>query len=285
MMRRDEELAMEYEALLTERRGDHDGILWLTLNRPQRLNAISMPMFAELHDVFQNARRDRSVRCLVITGAGRGFCAGADASGSAARAQQAGAAPPPPAPLDLEADRLFFRNESEAYIALRRLEVPVIASINGVCVGAGFDMVAHCDMAVGSTAARYQVAYVKRGLFADLGGFWSLPRVIGWRAAMEMMTTGRFMSAEEAHSRGLTNYLVAPEELEAKTMELARAVEAGPPIAQKLGKMLAYRTANLDLESALEFSGTALSVIRPSEDRKEGARSFVEKREPRFTGR
>ena len=163
--------------------------------------------------------------------------------------------------------------------------MPVIASINGVCVGAGFDMVAHCDMAVASTAARFQVAYVKRGLFADLGGFWSLPRVIGMRKAMEMMTTGRFMSAEEAHEAGLTNYLVAPEQLEAKTMELALAVEAGPPIAQKLGKMLAYRTANLDFESALEISGTALSVLELSRDRKEGVRAFVEKREPRFEGR
>jgi 2-(1,2-epoxy-1,2-dihydrophenyl)acetyl-CoA isomerase len=274
---------MAYETLLTERRGTQEGILWLTLNRPEKLNALSMTMFAELRDVFQQARADRSVRCLVITGAGRGFCAGADASGSATRVQQAEAAAPPPP--DPEGDRLGFRRESEAYIALKRIDVPVIASINGVCVGAGFDLVAHCDLAVGSTAARYQVAYVKRGLFADLGGFWSLPRVIGWRKAMEMMMTGRFMSAEEAHESGLTNYLVSPEELEAKTMELAGMVEAGPPIAQKLGKMLAYRTAGLDFESALELSGTALAVIHPSQDRMEGSRSFVEKREPRFTGR
>jgi enoyl-CoA hydratase/carnithine racemase len=274
---------MAHETLLTERRGEHNGILWITLNRPDKLNAINMTMFGELLDVFQRARVDRSIRCVVITGAGRGFCAGADASGGAARAQRGQQSEPPP--LDLEGERLFFRNESEAYIALRRLDVPVIASINGVCVGAGFDMVAHCDLAVGSTAARYQVAYVKRGLFADLGGFWSLPRVIGWRKAMEMMMTGRFMPAEEAHAAGLTNYLVPPEELEAKTMELAGAVEAGPPIAQKLGKMLAYRTANMDLESALEMSGTALSVLRPSADRLEGMRSFAERREPRFTGR
>ncbi len=273
---------MAYENLLTERRGEHEGILWLTLNRPEKLNALSMATFAELETVFREARKDRSVRCLVITGAGRGFCAGADFSGSAAAQRTAPAEPPP---LDLEGSRLRFRGESEAYIALRRLEVPVIASINGVCVGAGFDLVAHCDMAVASTAARFQVAYVKRGLFADLGGFWSLPRVIGPRKAMEMMMTGRFMGAEEAHAAGLTNYLVPPEELEAKTMELALAVEAGPPLGQKLGKMLAYRTANMDFESALEISGTALSVIEPSFDRKEGTRSFMEKREPRFQGR
>jgi enoyl-CoA hydratase/carnithine racemase len=269
---------MDYQFLLTERRGATDGILWLTLNRPEKLNALTMPLLAELLDVFQQARRNRSVRCIVITGAGRGFCAGMDFSGS-------GSGPPSPEPLDLEGQRLYFRNESETYIALRRLDVPVIASINGPCVGAGLDMVAHCDLAVGSTAARYQVAYVKRGFFADLGGFWSLPRIIGWRKAMELMMTGRFMPAEEAHEAGLTNYLVPPEELEAKTMALAGMVEAGPPIGQKLGKMLAYRTAGLDFESALEISGTALSVTWPSEDRREGTRSFAERREPRFTGR
>ena len=272
---------MTYETILTERRGQYDGILWLTLNRPDRLNALNLTMFAELHEVFAAARTDRSVRCLVITGAGRGFCAGADASGGAAAAANRDAAPPPPDP---EGDRLGFRKQSETFIALRRLDVPVIASVNGACVGAGLDLVAHCDMALASTTARYQVAYVKRGLFADLGGFWSLPRVIGPRKAMEMMTTGRFMSAEEAHTAGLTNYLVPPEELEAKTMELASAVEAGPPIAQKLGKMLAYRTDRMDLESALEFSGAALAVIRTSQDRREGSLSFAERREPRFTG-
>ena len=107
---------MTYETLLTERRGAYEGILWLTLNRPEKLNAISMTMFGELHDVFREARTDRSIRCIVITGAGRGFCAGADASGSAARAQGAPAEPPP---LDLEGERLFFRKESEAYLALR----------------------------------------------------------------------------------------------------------------------------------------------------------------------
>lgn len=274
---------MDYETLLVERRGHTGGILWLTLNRPEKLNALSMTLFSELRQEFQRARSDRSVRCVVITGAGRGFCAGADFSGSGSR--DGLLYPSAEAPDDLEGARLFFRNESEAYIALKRLDVPVIASINGVCVGAGLDMVAHCDLAVASSAARFQVAYVKRGLFADLGGFWSLPRVIGWRKAMELMMTGRFMSADEAHVCGLTNYLVHPDELEARTMELAEAVEAGPPIGQKLGKMLAYRTQNMDFESALEFSGIALGTTHLSADRREGAVSFGERREPRFTGR
>jgi 2-(1,2-epoxy-1,2-dihydrophenyl)acetyl-CoA isomerase len=270
-----------YETLLVERRGESGGIQWVTFNRPEKLNALSMQMFADLEDMFRKARKDRSIRCIVLTGAGRGFCAGADFSGTQSLPEQS----PKLGPTDLEGGRLNFRRESEAYIAMRRVEVPIIASINGVCVGAGFDLVAHCDMAVASTAARFQVAYVKRGLFADLGGFWSFPRIIGWRKAMEMMTTGRFMPAEEAHASGLTNYLVEPDQLEAKTMELALAVEAGPPIGQKLGKMLAVKTAHLDFESALEISGLALAVTELSEDRAEGARSFGEKREPRFTGR
>jgi 2-(1,2-epoxy-1,2-dihydrophenyl)acetyl-CoA isomerase len=270
-----------FETLLVERRGESGGIVWATFNRPEKLNAISMQMFADLEELFRALRKDRSARCLVLTGAGRGFCAGADFSGTAPSREPS----PQLSATDLEGARLNFRRESEAYIALRRLEIPVIASINGVCVGAGFDMVAHCDMAVASTAARFQVAYVKRGLFADLGGFWSLPRVIGWRKAMEMMTTGRFMPAEEAHAAGLTNYLVEPEQLEAKTMELALAVESGPPIGQKLGKMLATKTAHLDFESALELSGIALSTTALSEDRAEGVKSFGERREPRFTGR
>ncbi len=274
---------MGYETLLVEQRGETGGILWLTLNRPEKLNALSMQLFADLRQELQRARTDRSVRCVVITGAGRGFCAGADFSGTGGT--DGLLYPRQDGTEDLEGARLFFRNESETYIALKRLEVPVIASVNGVCVGAGLDMVAHCDMAVASTAARFQVAYVKRGLFADLGGFWSLPRIIGWRKAMEMMTTGRFMPADEAHAAGLTNYLVPPQELESKTMELALAVEAGPPIGQKLGKLLAYRTVNMDFESALEFSGIALNTTALSEDRKEGNRSFAERREPRFTGR
>ena len=267
--------------VLTERRGEKDGILWLTLNRPNKLNALTFPLLRELWEIFVDARFDRSVRCVVITGAGRGFCAGMDMGGSANPDRKP---PPPDAGPDPEGYRLNFRHETETYIAFRRLEVPVIAMINGPAVGAGFDLVSHCDLAVGSTAARYQVAYVKRGVFADLGGFWSLPKILGWRKAMELMMTGRFMSAEEAHASGLTNYLVEPDELEAKTMELALEVEAGPPIAQKLGKMLALRTAHMDFDTAMQWSESAIPVVGLSKDSIEGMRAFADRRETDFKG-
>ncbi len=275
---------MEYQFIKEERRGEHDGIVWLTLNRPDRLNALTFPMLAEMRDFFERVQDDRSARCLVITGAGRGFCSGMDHRG-AARGDDDEAPPPASDRVDAEGQRLSFRNESKTFAWLRRLDIPVIAAINGPCVGAGFDMVCLCDLAVGSTAARYQVAYVKRGLYADLGGFWAIPKIIGWRKAMELMMTGRFMDAEEAHAAGVTNYLVPEEEFEDRVMEFAREVEAGPPIGQKVGKLMAYRTMNLDYESALELSGAVLPLVTLSQDRIEGVRSFAEKREPRFTGR
>ncbi len=269
--------------ILSERRGERDGILWLTLNRPDRLNALTFPLLREMRQILVDARFDRSIRCIVITGAGRGFCSGMDVSGAAnpdsERAREVARSG------DVEGFRLNFRHETETYIALRRVEVPIVAMINGPCVGAGFDLASLCDLAVGSTAARYQVAYIKRGLYADLGGFWSLPKVLGWRKAMELMMTGRFMSAEEAHESGLTNYLVEPDDLESKTMELALQVEAGPPIAQKVGKLLAYRTASLDFDSAMQWSEAAIPLVGMSNDSTEGGLAWTEKREPVFKGR
>ena len=272
------------QPLLIERRGEKDGILWMTLNRPERLNALTFPLLRDMREIFFAARFDRSIRCIVITGAGRGFCAGMDVSGAAVPDPD----PPPPGlqpgDLDIEGYRLNMRHETETYTALRRLEVPIIASVNGPCVGAGFDLASLCDLAVVSKAAKFQVAYVKRGLYADLGGFWSLPRVLGWRKAMELMMTGRFMSPEEAHAAGFSNALVEREELEAETMRLALEIEAGPPIAQKLGKMLATRSQFLDYDSALQWSESAIPLVGLSADHKEGVAAFREKRDANFQG-
>ena len=268
--------------ILTERRGKKHGILWMTLNRPEKLNALTLPLLKEMRDILVEARFDRSIRCIVITGAGRGFCAGMDMGGSAEPDHEP---PTGPRAADPEGYRLDFRRETETLIALRRVEVPIVAMINGPAVGAGFDLASHCDLAVGSTAARYQVAYVRRGVYAGHGGFWSLPKILGWRKAMELMTTGRFMGAEEAHEAGLTNYLVEPRHLEAKTMQLALELEAGPPIAQKLGKLLAMRAAHMDFDTAMQWSESAIPVVGLSQDAVEGMAAFGQRRETDFEGR
>ena len=283
---------MAYESITVERKGKHGGIVWLELNRPEKLNALTFPLLAEMYDVLTRLRMDRTARVLVITGKGRGFCAGMDVSGAgrglsdfwAEQSDPFDGHPAPEGQVDLEGDRLNFRFETRTYAELRRLDIPVIAGINGPCVGAGFDMACLADLAVASTSARYQVAYVKRGLYADLGGFWAIPKIIGWRKAMEMMFTGRFMSAEEGHEAGVSNYLVAPEDFQQRLLEFAEEVEAGPPIGQKVGKLMAYRTANLDYESALEISGAVLPLVQESFDRIEGGQSFRERRDANFSG-
>lgn len=275
---------MAYETILVARRDN--GVVTVTLNRPDRLNAISATMHRELRGVFEGLRTDREARCLVITGAGRAFCAGADVGGMAERGADDAAGATEPRALDLEGGRLRLRESGHAMMrALRAVDIPTIASINGVCVGAGFDLACTVDLCVGSTEARYMVAYVRRGLFADLGGFWAIPKAIGMRKAMELMMTGDFLSAEEAHRFGLTSALVPPEELESATAALADRIAAGPPIAQKLGKMLAYRTANLEFDSALEWSASAIAIASTSRDHTESVRAFMEKREHQFTGR
>jgi len=273
---------MPYETILEAQRDN--GVVWVTLNRPDKLNAINATMHTELRNVFERARSDRGARCLVITGAGRAFCAGAD---QGAAADRRGADERRDAPVvDLEGDRLRLRESGHAMMkALRAVDVPTIAAVNGVCVGAGFDLACTADLCVGSTAARYMVAYVRRGLFADLGGFRTIPKAVGMRKAMELMVTGDFLTAEEGHRLGLTNYLVQPEALIEETEVLANRIAEGPPIAQKLGKMLAYRTVNLDFDTALEWSASALPIATQSQDYREGIRAFVEKREARFVGR
>ena len=269
------------DPILDERRGNNDGILWVTLNRPEKMNALTFPLLRRMREIFDEAHLDRTVRCVVITGAGRGVCAGMDMGGGA----NPDASPKTDNHPDPEGHRLSFRVEVEAYLSLRKLEVPVIVGINGPAVGAGFDLVCHCDLAVGSTAARYQVAYVKRGLYPDLGGFWSLPRLIGWRKSMDLMMTGRFMSAEEAHESGLTNFLVKPEAFEETLMKYALEIEAGPPIGQKVGKMLAYRTASMPFDQAMAWSETAIPLVDMSQDFVEGRAAFLEKRDAEFKGK
>lgn len=271
---------MNFEAILFDKTSE--GIIKVTLNRPERLNAIDGRLADEVTTVIDQTNADPEARVLVLTGAGRAFCAGADMGvmlGGMQSAQQQNA-------WGTDQNRMALRQGFQRLTrGLWNSNVPTLASVNGVAVGGGFDIVCACDMVVASEAARFMVAYTRRALFPDLGGFWFIPRVLGVRKAAELIYTGDFMDAAEAKEWGLLNYLTTPDKLEEVTMDLARRVAAGPPIANRLSRLLMRKCAAMDLDTALEWSATAATISENSEDHRESVDAFNEKRPAKFRGR
>src|SRR5262252_3781418 len=237
---------MTYECLLYEVK---DGIATLTLNRPDRLNALGGSLRDDLHDAVTRSAADPDVRVMVITGAGKGFCSGGDVK------------------------------------AMREAPQPIIAAVNGAAAGAGMNLALGCDIRIASTAARFTQAFVKRGLHPDWGGTYFLPRVVGTAKACEMIFTGDVIDAAEAERLGIVSRVVAPEELMPAAYELARRIAAGPPVAIRLAKRSIYASSELDLRAALQVETMAQNICFETEDATEGIRAFGEKRPPVFKGR
>ena len=168
---------------------------------------------------------------------------------------------------------------------LYRLPVPTVAVVRGAAVGGGMDLACACDIVIGSERARFMVAYTRRGLFQDLGGFWLVPRVIGYRKAIELVYTARFVEAEEAEAIGLLTRRVPEQEIELHVDELVAALASRPAIALRLGKLMMQRTQNMDMETAFEMGAIATTITETSDDFKESIAAFLEKREPEFRGR
>jgi len=261
---------VNYQNILWEQQG---GVAILTLNRPDALNALNSPHLTELNHAVERARYDDSVRCLVITGAGRGFCSGADV-----KEWGAGHADDEPSAswIDL-AHALISR--------IYRLPKPVIAAVNGVAVGAGCDMTLAADMRIASTNARFGQAYIRLGYCPDAGGSYLLPRLIGEARAMEMIYTGRIIEADEANSYGLLNRLVEPDDLMPTALELAERLAKGPTLAIGLAKENIRQNAQLSIEDALRNERRSGEICGKSEDAKEGLAATLERREANFKGR
>jgi 2-(1,2-epoxy-1,2-dihydrophenyl)acetyl-CoA isomerase len=253
-----------------------DGIATLTLNRPERLNALGDTLREDLHDAVTRASDDAAVRVMVVTGAGKGFCAGGDVKAMNERRQQ-GASRPLLEKVAPGRDRTV--------LALRDAPKPVIAAVNGAAAGAGMNLALACDIRLASTAARFAQAFVKRGLHPDWGGTYFLPRVVGASKAAELIWTGEVIDAEEARALGIVSAVYPPEDLMPRTQALARKIAAGPPIAIRLAKRAIYHNLETDLRQALEFETFAQNICFEAEDAKEGIRAFVEKRTPSFEGR
>jgi enoyl-CoA hydratase/carnithine racemase len=270
---------MNFETILFEKQ---DGVVKITLNRPHKLNALNARLADEFAVALDKISHDPESRVLVLTGAGRAFCAGADVGIMLGGSQSEQEVKTWGTDQNRQGLRLGFQRITKG---LWNLNIPTIASVNGVAVGGGFDMVCACDMVVASENARFMVAYTRRGLFPDLGGFWFIPRAIGIRKAAEMIYTGDFMDAQAAKEWGLLNYLIAPEKLEEVTMDLARRVAAGPPIANRLSRLLMHKGLTMDLDTALEWSATAAIITETSEDHRESVEAFHAKRSAIFRGK
>lgn len=263
---------MKYQSIIVEER---EGIATITLNRPDKLNALNEQMVEDLIKAIGDIEENQNVRVLVLTGAGRAFCAGGDVVQVESQAVKLGS----------EAARQYGRHWQKIILGLHRLGKPTIAMVNGMAIGGGFDIALACDMRVGSENARFIVGYTRVGVIPDLGGTWLLPRIIGMAKAAEFIFTNDPMEAKEAERIGVLNRLVPASELESKTMELARKIAKGPPIAIRLDKLQLYKGLETDLETALEFEIACATIALASNDYREALAALSEKREPRFEGR
>ncbi|MBI2886823.1 MAG: enoyl-CoA hydratase/isomerase family protein [Chloroflexi bacterium] len=260
--------------VLVEREG---AVLKLTLNRPERLNALSAEMRQALAQTFLDLREDRETRCVVVTGAGRGFCSGADTSNQARRAESGDEA--------LAAPWRRPHPERDLAVLIQQCDVPVIGAINGVAVGWGFGLSMMCDIRYASSEARFAAIWTKRGLPGDGAATWFLPRLVGMSTALELFFRGDLFGADEALRIGLVSRVLPPEELLPATMELAQKVCEGPPLVHAMNKRMVYKHLHQTLEEAAELESVAQDRFYQLEDFREGIRAYTEKRAPQFQGR
>lgn len=262
-----ESAEMTYETLLVD---VSDRIATITLNRPDAMNATTDELYRELQEVIANVSADPGIACVILTGAGRGFCAGADL-----RARKDDMTP-----LQRRARHRWILKD--ILWPLYNLEKPVIAAVNGAAAGAGFNIALACDFIVASESASFVQAFARVGLVPDLGGLYLLGRVIGINKAKELCFTARKVSAAEAKELGIVNYITPPEELLSKTRELASTIAKGSPTAIAMTKTLLNKSSNATIDQMLEFESYAQTVAYLTPEYEEGVRAFREKRPPDF---
>jgi 2-(1,2-epoxy-1,2-dihydrophenyl)acetyl-CoA isomerase len=251
------------------------GVATLTLNRPESLNAITRAMHAELKAALARAAGDPEIRCLVLTGAGRGFCSGADLVDSATLS----AGGPP------DLGRVLEETYNPLIRSLRDLPKPIVAAVNGVAAGAGANIALACDLVLAARSAAFIQAFCKIGLIPDAGGTWFLPRLVGRARAAGLALLGDKLAAEEAERRGLIWKVCDDDTLTGEAERLARHLASQPTVALGLIKKALAAAETNDLDRQLDLERDLQSVAGRTEDFKEGVAAFREKRPPRFTGR
>ena len=250
------------------------GIVKVTLNRPEKLNAFGGHMRRDLAEALEKAGSDNDVRVVVITGAGRAFCAGGDVKFMAELIER----------KDSEEFSRLLGSARRVITAIRQMTKPVIAAINGPASGAGFNLALACDLRLASTEATFSQSFVRVGLHPDWGGTYFLPRLVTPNKACEMFFLGDTIDAQEALRLGIVNRVVAAEELEAATQRLAERLRDAPPISIAAAKQAVYMSQKAALEEMLRYETEVQLRCFESKDGREGIRAFLEKREPRFSG-
>jgi len=250
-----------------------DGIAWVTMNRPEVLNALDPELLRDLVQTLSEVGRDGEVRAVVLTGAGRAFSAGGDV-----KVQKQSLDMPLPSRLERATMVQGIARE------ITGMEKPVIAAVNGPAMGAACDMALACDMRIASESASFGELFIRRGLVPDTGAMFFLPRLVGLARAKELVFTGDIIDAREAERIGLVNRVVPAERLESETLQLAGRLASGPTKAIGLAKKVINKSLATDLETSLDYALHALALCYQTEDHAEAARAFSEKREPHFRG-
>ncbi len=262
----------EFKAVLFKLEND---VAWVTMNRPDQRNAVNAELREELINVFTDARTNPDIRALVLTGAGKGFCTGADLSG-----------PRGPGPAGPGATREVMKGSSQRLIrALWELEKPVVAAVNGVAAGLGAHLAFAGDFVIAAAGARFIEVFVRRGITVDAAGAFLLPRLLGLQKAKELVFFGDDLSADEARGIGLVSKVVPGDQLEAAAREWAERLAKGPTLAIGMSKRLLNRSLESSFETALEEEALAQALVAQSEDTREGMMAFMERRTPQFKGR
>jgi 2-(1,2-epoxy-1,2-dihydrophenyl)acetyl-CoA isomerase len=257
-----------------------DGVLTLTFNRPEARNAMSLEMNLALQQQLAAAEFDPAVRCVVLTGAGKAFCAGGDVKGMAARGDGTVGA--------LTIDQAIHRqraNQRATAGKLFKMPKPTLASLPGAAAGAGLSLALACDLRIMTQSAILTTAFARVGFSGDYGGTYFLTQLVGAAKARELYFLSERVGSDEALRLGLANWVCAPEDLEARTRDIARRLASGPTVAYRYMKENLNRALSGDVDDCLDLEATHHIHCGQTEDHREASKAFVEKREPRFNGR